>query len=151
MGKIKSSVAEEPNDSFTSMIDIVFLLLIFFLVQPFKEPEVRLAADLPQSSTKVSRTATDTTIPKEDIRIRILPVPSDPGNARFVVDGRPIGYASQGARNKLPAILVKQSHGDKDWPIAILPDRGVHFGHVLHALDACYRVQMPNIKFGYGN
>ncbi len=150
MGKIKSSVEEEPNDSFTSMIDIVFLLLIFFLLQPFKEPEIRLEANLPKN-TESAKNTDNTEIPKEDIKIRILPVPSDPNNARFVVDGRPVGMASLGAESRLAGMLVGRSHGDKEWPVAILPDRKVHFGHVLHALDACYRARMGNVKFGYGN
>ena len=45
MARIKSKFEDEPAFCFTSMIDIVFLLLIFFLLQPFKMPELKL--DLP--------------------------------------------------------------------------------------------------------
>lgn len=148
MGKIKSSFSEEPNSAFTSMIDIVFLLLIFFILQPFKEPEVKLAAELP----KDAGTSTDQfEKPPEDIKIRIVVVPSDPSNAHFIVDGQALGMASQGAGTRLPGVLVRNSHGLKDTPVAILPDARVHFGHVLTALDACYTARLEKIKFGFGN
>ena len=148
MGKIKSSVSEEPNSAFTSMIDIVFLLLIFFILQPFKEPEVKMPAELP----KDAGTSTDQfDKPPEDIKIRIVAVPSDPSNAHFIVDGQALGSANQGAGARLPAVLKRNSHGLEDTPVAILPDARVHFGHVLTALDACYTARLSKVKFGFGN
>ena len=40
---------EDVGKGFTTMIDIVFLLLIFFILQPFKQPEQKVDSDLPKS------------------------------------------------------------------------------------------------------
>lgn len=54
---LRSDMADEdPPSSFTSMIDIVFLLLIFFLVATrFKQPEKRLDAQLPKDEGLMSK------------------------------------------------------------------------------------------------
>lgn len=53
----KEKVSESMPFCFTSMIDIVFLLLIFFLIaSTFKQPEQRLDANLPNSGKTPSPT-----------------------------------------------------------------------------------------------
>lgn len=136
--------AQEAGGSFTSMMDIVFLLLIFFILQPFKESEVAL--DTPLSA--VGREGVEPA--REAIRLRVIAVPADQTNAYYVVDGRSLGTATQGATELLPKTLVSISHGLADTPVAILPDARVHFGHVLIALDACHTARLTNVRFGYG-
>lgn len=148
VGKIKSKVVDEVQSSFTSMIDIVFLLLIFFILQPFKETELKLDANLPQDGAPNSDPTTE---PKVEIKVAIRPVISDPNNAMYVIDGQNVGMASQGAYKKLAGILLRKSNGDKEAPISILPSTDVRFEHVLRVLDACYRVRMGNVKFGFGS
>lgn len=140
----RDSGAQEAGGSFTSMIDIVFLLLIFFILQPFKEPEVSF--DTPLSGVGREIVAP----PCEDIRLRVMSVPADPTNAYYVVDGRSLGTATQGAAALLPKTLSSISGGLTDTPVKILPDARVHFGHVLSALDACHTARLGKVTFGFG-
>lgn len=145
--KIKSRISDDMASSFTSMIDIVFLLLIFFILQPFKEAEFKLEANLPQNGAPESKSDE---LPKVDIKVNVMPVISNPNNAVYLIDGRNIGMASQQAYKKIADILRQKSNGDKDAPISILPASDVQFMHVLRVLDACYKARMPNVKFGFG-
>lgn len=146
--KIKTRVSDEMSSSFTSMIDIVFLLLIFFILQPFKETELKLGASLPQSGAPSSES---TAPPKVDIKVQIRPVPANPNGAMYIIDGRTVGMASTRVYNRIAGVLIQRSNGDKDAPISILPSGNVNFQHVLRVLDACYRAKMPNVKFGFGS
>ncbi len=147
MAKIKSKVQDEVATCFTSMIDIVFLLLIFFILQPFKETELKLNASLPQDGQPQQQSTSE---PKVDIKVQIMPVISDANNAIYVIDGQKVGMASQGVYKRIAGILVKKSNNDKEAPISILPASDVRFEHVLRVLDACYKARMPNVKFGFG-
>ncbi len=137
MAKIKSQFEDEPNDSFTSMIDIVFLLLIFFILQPFKQPEMKLAAELPKDEGP-SHTPSE---PRQHIVIKIEPEGADGSEARFIVDGQTIAGPAISSR------LLKRNGGDLEAPIALMPNIKTHFRHVLMALDECYEARMPNVKF----
>ena len=48
--KLKSQTAEEPEVNMTSLIDVVFLLLIFFMVSTTFERQAALKIDLPEAS-----------------------------------------------------------------------------------------------------
>lgn len=150
MGKIKSSVEEEPNDAFTSMIDIVFLLLIFFILQPFKEPERKLAANLPTQGAE-NNNLTDT--PRDPIRISISAVGQN--NALFMVNGRQVGYASNlpVTNTRLAGFLIQQRGGNtkihKETPVSIRASQNVAFKHILFALDQCNSAEMGNIQFAF--
>lgn len=143
---IKSQINEEPASSFTSMIDIVFLLLIFFILQPFKEPENKLAADLPQEGTSPT---TSTEPPIKPIQIQIEFNRRQPDAAVFrigdetrSVRGGPTAY------KKIAQHLISLSGGNLETPVAIMPHGDVHFEHVLSALDACYQAKLTKVRFG---
>jgi biopolymer transport protein ExbD len=48
--KLKSQTGEEPEINMTSLIDVVFLLLIFFMVSTTFERQAALKIDLPEAS-----------------------------------------------------------------------------------------------------
>lgn len=144
MAKIKSSINEEPNDSFTSMIDIVFLLLIFFILQPFKQPEMKLRAELPKDEGP-SFTPPDTPRPHIVVRINLA---TDTNEADYVIDGIEVGNsASMPDFNRIGDVILSRSAGDEKSPVAIMPQLNVNFKHVLRVLDQCHRIRMGNIKF----
>jgi len=49
--KLQQEEREEPEDNLTSLIDVVFLLLIFFMVSTTFERQALLRLDLPEAST----------------------------------------------------------------------------------------------------
>ncbi len=144
MAKIKSQINDEATSQFTSMIDIVFLLLIFFILQPFKAPELKIASDLPKDSGAPS---VDTQI-RQNITLQINPDPQSEKHAIFMVDGRIVGKSRFQGEAKLAGILKSRSGGQTDTPVSIQAKPNVPFRYVLSALDACYQAGMPDVKWG---
>lgn len=144
MAKIKSAINEEPNDSFTSMIDIVFLLLIFFILQPFKQPEVKLRSELPKDE---GPSFVPPAQPRPHIVVRINRDPGNAAEAIYTVDGTVIGNSANKAGDQLADVILRRSGGDLESPIAIMPELHVHFGHVLKVLDQCTKAGMGKVKF----
>lgn len=144
MARIQSAVNEEPNDSFTSMIDIVFLLLIFFILQPFKQPEMKLRSELPKGEGP-SPTPPDT--PRPHIIVRITRDAVNLDEALYTVDGAVIGHSSTMPQARLGDVILARSAGDRKAPVAVMPELHVNFKHVLRVLDECHRIRMEQVKF----
>lgn len=137
MPKIKSQVNEEPNDSFTSMIDIVFLLLIFFILQPFKSPEMKLKSELPKDSGPSNKAES-----MDSIRLEIRTLPDTEDQAYYKVQMKKVLDG-----DRLYRALLDQAHGDTTVPVVIDSDVAVQFHYVLKALDQCYKAEMVDVKF----
>ncbi len=133
---------EVPKESgFTSMIDIVFLLLIFFILQPFKMPDTHLWAELPQGKEIVTR---DPILPPViPIVIRVQRVQGQAGQAEFLVNRETQPTAGAGIWDK----LLREASGDRNIPVVIDAESGVDFAQVLLALDQCYKAGMHNVRF----
>jgi biopolymer transport protein ExbD len=57
--KLQQEEYEEPEINLTSLIDVVFLLLIFFMVSTTFERQALLRLDLPEASTAETETVPD--------------------------------------------------------------------------------------------
>jgi len=141
MPSIKTKIDDDMMTSFTPMIDVVFLLLIFFILQPFKSPDRRIDSELSKDD------GTDpgpppTTLP---IRIRVDVDPTNPDSAFYrISDGRTI---HGGMSNAIAEELIRVSGGDKLVPVTIFPSPRVRFKYVLAALDMCKKAGMEKVKF----
>lgn len=135
MAQIKSQIEEESEGCFTSMIDIVFLLLIFFILQPFKQPDFQMMAYLPKSDEQGSASSTDM---KPTINLRIDGSKNRP---IFLVDDEPV------KRKYLAARLIKVSGGDPSVPVTVAASPTIYFDHVLKVLDECAIAGMSNVSF----
>ncbi len=146
MAKIKSRVSDEATSQFTSMIDIVFLLLIFFILQPFKAPELQLGSNLPTGDG----TQSVNSLFRKNIQLRINPDPDSAKNAIYIVDDRIVGKSNAEGFSgiMLSEILKKRSLGQLDTPVSINAKPNVPFRHVLDALDACNRAGMQDVRWG---
>ena len=67
--KKELGMAEQMGDM-TSMIDVVFLLLIFFILMPFKSVESRIESHLPKDSGQAATKSKEPLVEKIDVRIR---------------------------------------------------------------------------------
>lgn len=140
MARRASKINDEVATSFTSMIDVVFLLVIFFILQPFKSPEMRLRAELPRG--EASPNVGPTVMP---ITLRVLVSPEGGKRAFWMVNRVRIDD-----RNRIGNELWTQAVGDRDVPVSIASDPTVPFQYVLSALDECARVGMTKIAFAAG-
>ncbi len=150
----------------TSMIDVVFLLLIFFMCSTrFRSVEKKLDADLPKNEGQ-NAIPTKVEIPTE-IRVRISwingkgqvissPNYGDPND--FV---QSLGQLSVvGARIRIQAnrktctdlhdlylTLAELGARNPEMPVVIDARQKVPFRWVIGAIDACKRANIGNIKF----
>lgn len=109
----------------TPLIDIVFLLLIFFMVSTTFTRETQLSIDLPEASGE----------PREQVdeQIEIL---IDEGG-RYRVNGK--GLVDNNLRT-LQAAIYKLSAGDTTLPLSITADAQAEHQYVVRAMDVAGRM-----------
>ncbi len=112
---------EEVGINLTPLIDVVFLLLIFFMVSTTFTRETQLSIDLPEASGSARETT--------DQQVEILV--DEAGNYR--VNGQ--GLVDNRMRT-LQAAIYKISAGDTTMPMVITADADAAHQHVVRAMDA---------------
>lgn len=125
----------QPDLDMASMLDVVFLLLIYFLVtSSFTPREKDLDSQLPRIGGHQQSGITD----YDPIRIDII------GHAETVeiqCDGqRCATYAD------LKSMLAQRRAID-DIPVIIYGDQGVHFQRMVDAMNACYESGLQRVAF----
>lgn len=113
--------------SMSSMTDVVFLLLIFFMVTSTFIIPSALEVDLPQSSSESQLR------PVSEVYIDSI------GNYYFVADRNDTVAANREAvsvsRDELMASLMLVNETDSARPVALYADRQVEYGDVVEVLD----------------
>ena len=129
--KIKDRQADEPVLNLTPMIDVVFQLLIFFMVATtFLDPEKEIGIDLPEASAGVA--AQD----EKELVINIF------ADGRIVLSGRDI------PAENLVDELKAAAQADPQTPVTIRGDRLVHHEKVVLVMDACAQAGLLNLAVG---
>jgi biopolymer transport protein ExbD len=127
-----------PDINLTPLLDVVFLLLIFFMVSTTFKDEARLRVQLPQAQGEE--------VPaKEPEQIRIL---IDQSGNYFVDDRAVVDRAPLTLVRALNAALGGQPDGNKDLPVLILADANTPHQAVMTAMDAAAEVGLRRIAFG---
>ena len=117
----------------TPLIDVVFLLLIFFMVSTTFTRETRLAVELPEADGK--RLETDEADPVEVI------VDSSGG---YAVNGRTLVNRDI---ETIMSALEQLSEGDMSTPVTISADSEAPHGAVVTVMDAAGRLGLSHLKF----
>ncbi len=105
----------------TPLIDVVFLLLIFFMVSTTFSRETQLTVDLPEAEGQPREA------PAEEIEILIDESGGYRINGQALVDGR---------MRTLQAAIYKISAGDTTLPLIITADAQAAHQDVVRAMDA---------------
>lgn len=136
----------EPQLSMNSMMDIVFLLLIFFILQPFKAPEMRIINELPKD---LGQSTAQFSAPISNISINITPRVGFRDQANFQVDNRQVPHTLdlRAMVLNISEALRNSSEKDPNIPVIIKTSNSVKFRWVIAALDACMAEGMNNVKF----
>jgi biopolymer transport protein ExbD len=119
--KFRRHHREEVGINLTPLIDVVFLLLIFFMVSTTFTRETQLSIDLPEAEGAVKEAS------QEQIEILI----DEGGNYR--VNGQ--GLVDSRMRT-LQAAIYKISAGDTTLPMTITADAQSAHQYVVRAMDA---------------
>lgn len=127
--RLERDEPEEESVNLTPLIDMVFLLLVFFLAATtFARTEVEMDLDLPQSQAgKADR----------ESHLIVVNVMRD-GTIR--VDGRQV--TPEGLRQRLRSAAAR----DKEQSVLIRGDTTVQFGAVALALDACLQAKLSRVS-----
>ena len=118
--KFSRRARQEVEVNLTPLIDVVFLLLIFFMVSTTFTKETHLSIDLPESSSQSNRVA--------DLQIEILIT----REGDFAINGVALINREQ---STLRAAIGKVSEGDTTIPMVITADSATPHQSVVTALD----------------
>lgn len=119
--KFRRQSREELSVNLTPLIDVVFLLLIFFMVSTTFTRETQLSVDLPEA----------TGLARDEAEKQIEILIDEQGNYR--VNGRPLVDTQM---RTLQAAVYKVSEGDTTLPLIISADAEAAHQSVVQAMDA---------------
>lgn len=119
--KFRRKHREEVGINLTPLIDVVFLLLIFFMVSTTFTRETQLSIDLPEAEGVVKETS------EQQVEILIDETGNYRVNGQGLVDNR---------MRTLQAAIYKVSAGDTTMPMIITADADAAHQHVVRAMDA---------------
>jgi biopolymer transport protein ExbD len=123
---------EEPTVDLTSLIDVVFLLLIFFMVSTTFERESVLKVDLPEASSVAER---------EEI----------PDSMELVIDSEGRMYLNDqrlldSEDRTIRAAMVQMAGEERDIPLILRADRLTPHHYVVTAMDVAAQLGFLNLS-----
>jgi biopolymer transport protein ExbD len=130
--KLQNRVKEEPNVDLTSLIDVVFLLLLFFMVSTTFDHPSALSVDLPEAS------AVDTPL---DVPER-LELVIDSAGVMFLNDRKLIDSDER----TIKAAFKEASAGDYDQPLILRADRETPHHFVVTVMDVAAQLGFSNLS-----
>ena len=125
----------EATVELTPLIDVVFLLLIFFMVSTSFVQNQALNVDLPQANGDAQ--------PNEDLIINVVVQQ----NGRYEIEGSIVVDASlQGLAKTLQAVVEKNAARRTSLPVVISADATATHQSVVRVMDACAQVGLTQIS-----
>ncbi len=136
----------KPRLQITSMIDVVFLLLVFFLCSPFKIPEGELDSLLPKDG------GVEESSPDDKDRVPVViwlkkargAVPEIWVGTRYCVEARENG---EPRFDRLAAYLRDWETDNGKAVVRIRSDRQIGYKYVVSTVNACTKAGLSNIGF----
>ncbi len=130
--KLQNHTKEEPTVDLTSLIDVVFLLLIFFMVSTTFERQALLKVDLPEASEVEDQT---------DVPDSLELVIDDEGRM-FLNDQRLLDSDARTLR----AAIQEQAGDNRSVPLILRADRETPHHHVVTAMDVAAQLGFTNLS-----
>jgi biopolymer transport protein ExbD len=130
--KLSSRSRPEPEVNLTPLIDVVFLLLIFFMVSTSFVRQSQITIRLPEAESTAIMEETP-----EQIDIMITDQGTYLVNGRELINNRP-----ETIRNALQRV----SGGNTDLPLTISADANARHQHVVTAMDVAGRLGFVRIS-----
>jgi biopolymer transport protein ExbD len=131
--KFRRKPRENVEINLASLIDVVFILLLFFVVTTTFTRETQLKVDLPEAA---SGTPPEQTELKQ---VEILIAADD----TFSVNGQQLMESNL---DNLMAALQKESSGDNSLPLIISADAQTHHQAVVTAMDAAGKLGFSHLR-----
>lgn len=122
---------EDPAINLTPLIDVVFLLLIFFMVTTTFTRDTRLTVNLPEADANSSESLPD------QIEVTV----SEAG--RFSVDGEVLSNSQPGT---LGDAILQAAQRDRSRPVLLVADAEATHQSVVTAMDAIGRAGFSRLS-----
>jgi biopolymer transport protein ExbD len=135
--KLKPRPAEEPELNLVSLIDVVLLLLIFFMVSTTFIDESRIKIQLPQASNEPAPAQT-----RDPIEITVT------ASGEYQVNGKALINTSAAT---LSAAISKLAGNERDMPVTIRADARATHQSVVTAMDVVGRLGFRGINIATVN
>ncbi len=124
---------EPPEVNLTPLIDVVFLLLIFFMVSTTFQKESQIKIELPEAQ---SQSAVES-LPK------ILDITID-AEGRFFINQREVVSTDI---DIIKQAIAKDIGDQKDIPVVITGDANATWQSIMKAMDAASQLGLVNMTF----
>ena len=124
---------ELPDINLTPLIDVVFLLLIFFMVSTTFDRESRIKVELPQASAEA----------KEEKQQDILDITVD-AQGRFYVNQQEVVNTEI---DTLKRAIEKAANGRQELPVVITADAKTPYQAVITVMDAASQLGFVHMTF----
>jgi biopolymer transport protein ExbD len=124
---------QPPDVNLTPLIDVVFLLLIFFMVSTTFERESQIKVQLPEAAAQEA-------VEQEE---EILDITIDV-EGRFYVNQREVVNTDV---DTLKRAIAKEIGDKQDLPVVITADANASYQAVIRAMDASSQLGLNQISF----
>jgi len=130
--KLRSQRVDDPDVNLTPLIDVVFLLLIFFMVSTTFDKEAELSIELPNAEGEV--------LQKQALQVEV----SIDAKGNYAINSERIINSQIGT---LKAAIVKIAGDRRDIPMIISADGQATHQSVIAAMDAARQLGFTRLTF----
>lgn len=131
--KFRRRRREQVEINLASLIDVVFILLLFFVVSTTFTRETRMQVDLPEAASGT---------PPEQSELKQLEVVIS-ADGSFSLNGQAL---IKNDLDNLMAALQKESGGDNSLPLTISADAKTSHQSVITAMDAAGKLGFAHLR-----
>ncbi len=130
--KLRQSRREDPDLNMTPLIDVVFLLLIFFMITTTFQKESDLELSLPEASGEP--------VERDETAFELV---IDKNGHYYIDESKVIGTDVETLKNALSKSIL----GKEDIPFVIRADGEASHQSVIFAMDAASQLNISKIAF----
>jgi len=130
--KLRSQRVDDPDVNLTPLIDVVFLLLIFFMVSTTFDKESELSIELPNADGEL--------LQKETLQVEV----SIDAKGNYAINSERIINSQI---DTLKAAIVKIAGDKRDIPMIISADGEASHQSVVAAMDAARQLGFTRLTF----
>jgi len=138
---VHSRASERADEAMTPMIDVVFLLLVFFVwTASFQIVEMRLPSQLTELASSGQTAETD--LQTEDFESIVVRIQQEAEEVQWTVNDQPAASLND-VRRRLQVVAEIR----RDVPVLVDPAELVALGNVLDVFDMARAAGFSNIQF----
>lgn len=132
-GRGNGAARDEIFINLASLIDIIFVLLLFFVVTTTFTRENQLTIELPESS--IHNPITSTNVDRLEVTIS--------NDGKYAVNGRVLPQSTEDA---LTEAMVAESKGNRDLPVLMTADANAKYQAVITAMSAAGQLGFSKLR-----